>query len=172
MVVKFRRVLNLAIIIALVFLILFGFHFFYKSAGKGFDNGPEGVFKFSKKAQIKTEKTQFDCEILRTLEGITDITVFSPETIKGLKFSWLGDHQEISLGGALVSKSSQDILPINSPPCAICKVLNHASKLGSKSKNIKSTVDTFDYLIELDENSGEINNIKIPSLALTANFTD
>ncbi|MDR1467570.1 MAG: hypothetical protein LBI55_04080 [Oscillospiraceae bacterium] len=172
MIIRFKKITNATVILVLVSLIFLGAHIIKSknnNVSGDFSNLTDKTFSFCKNATVRTGKINFDCEISRTPEGITNITIISPETIKGMKFAWLGDRQEINFD-KLTNKTKENILPISSLPCAIYKVLNHASKLNGKSK-ITSSVDNLSYSIELHKDSDQIKKIKIPSLELIADFS-
>ncbi|MDR3178548.1 MAG: hypothetical protein LBT82_00625 [Oscillospiraceae bacterium] len=117
-------------------------------------------FEFSKKANVKTNNIEFECEISRTKEEITNIKILSPKTLENIQFSWLGSHQEISFGSLSIRNEKEIVLNKNfSPIPVINKILNHASKLKNKHKKIKSNVDGLRYEITAYPNSKQIENI-------------
>jgi hypothetical protein len=128
------------------------------------------IFDFEKTAIIKSKNFETKCLISRTQQGVTNITVTSPETIKDLEFNWLGNSTEMSLLD-ITSKTEKNMLPNTSTFQAIVKILNHASHLEAEHQQIKSTVDGIYYCIKSNKENNQISYINVPTLEFKIIFS-
>ena len=137
----------------------------------GCNSSPSGQIKdpvtnFNCSAQVEISGTTIDCEISRTADGISEISVKSPSELEGLKFKWLGNGFSISQHD-LSCETPTPFLPSNSFAMSIVSALNEIAKPESlnlvsspkDSRTYSGNCDSGKFQVIVDDKSGFINEI-------------
>lgn len=141
---------------------------------------PKDVFSepFSCDANIITPDIEATGTICRYDVGCWDIEFSEPSTLSGVTLSFDGVNSEASYKGLSFSMP-KDAVPINSILLCLANAVDEISNSDEKSATSKDGILTFkgstdcgDYILTVDEKTGDIMNFQMNNLELVIAFSN
>ena len=131
-------------------------------------------FSFQCKADITFDGQKNTCVFSHSAPGIASVELLSGD-LSGLTYFWSGEDFTISYSG-LTAKSDECVIPKTSFASVLQQTVDCAQKSGSLTKThgseFSGSVGGFDFIIAVDENSGQIQKINVPKYNMVAHFYD
>lgn len=134
---------------------------------------------FNCTAQIQYKNMEIKADVSRLKEGVTTITVNSPDTIKGLKYKWVDSKLTVTCED-LDCNTQEGYLPQANFAQVIYSVLNstadeNACVFKEKKDNVcvyTGSCSSGAYTLKEDSSTGEIKEFTVSSIGITVNFLE
>lgn len=159
-----RRII--AVLFPLLFLILLA------GCAKPELKAEDIIVTFQCKADITCNGQKTTCSFSRAAPGIATLQLLTGD-LSGLTYFWSGEDFSISYGG-LTAKSEECVLPKTSFASLLQQAIDCTEKSGALTKThgseFSGIAPGFDFTVNVDENSGQIQKISIPKYSIDASL--